>query len=199
MKHPPVIFTALVVFLAVYVTMRPDEKKEAAPPRVAEMKSRDREPRPDAAFWESAVVPEPWDFRIPTSVGSGARDVPVVDHRALVSGMLAAGDDVGLNLAVGGWYEADPKAARAWLASQPALERFGPAFARISAYLASAGQPSYALEWTALLPPGPLREQSLFDVYAAASRSHQFSEDELRQAPLPPERIQQLLSGVPGD
>ena len=69
----------------------------------------------------------------------------------------------------------------------------------IAGKIAEAGDPAHALEWAALLTPGPEQEQSVFDIYALAARSRRFSEAELRAAPLPPARVDELLSGAAGD
>lgn len=169
--------------------------------RVAEMKVKRRQSADAAAFWTFAVVPEPLAFRSPASMEIMVAELPVppVDHAALITRLLQGGDERALNEGIAEWYEVDSSAARDWLASQEDLDRFEPAIHRIALYLSRSGSAAYAMEWVKLLPEGAERDRTIFDIYAFAARSHQFSGEELRGAPLPQDQIAKLLSGVADD
>jgi hypothetical protein len=152
--------------------------------------ARPRIPSKDVPFWNSAIVPEPKNFREPSSVDLLQSKLPLVNHPS---------DVAALNFALAAWFDADPAAARDWLARLDSLDLYQPALTMIVGKIAQAGDLAHALAWAALLTPGPEQEQSLFDIYALAARNHRFSEAELRAAPLPPARIDELLSGAAGD
>jgi len=152
----------------------------------------------DSAFWKSAVVPEPENFREPVAAGF-SREIPKVDYPARIQNLQAEGDTEALNLAVADWFKSDPGAAREWLTGFENLDPFQFAIAEISGHLARIGEVSLALEWAELLPIGEKKHQSLFDIYSFAARSRQMTPEKLQAAPLPPEEIEKLLSGIADD
>ncbi|MEK7952231.1 hypothetical protein [Luteolibacter soli] len=161
-----------------------------------------RLPSRESPFWEAARVASPAKPREPSvidpaSLGISPVTVPI-DHARQVSDLLKRGDTKELQDALPAWFEAHPAAAADWLEHQASLADYQPALARISGQIAEAGDPRHALEWAATLEPGPLQEQTLFDIYALARRGGVIGEDEIRAAPLPPDRIQNLVSGAPG-
>lgn len=198
MKLAAILSVLFIVLIAIFW---PDwtEKSEEISPAIAATKARTRIPSTDAPFWNSAVVPEPKNFREPTAVIEPQTKPPQVDHPREVARLQRSGDVAALNFALAAWFDANAVAARDWLAAQENLNSYQPALTMIAGKIADAGDPAHALEWVALLTPGPEQEQSIFDIYALAARSHRFSETELRAAPLSPERIAELLSGAAGD
>ncbi len=187
----------LIAFAAIFWPDRPEKAQKF--PAAAATKARPRIPSKDAAFWNSAIVPEPENFREPTATAFPQTQPSRVDHPSEVARLHRSGEVAALNFALAAWFDADPTAARDWLASQASLDPYQHALTQITGKIAEAGDPAHALEWAALLSPGPEQEQSLFDIYALAARNHRFTEAELRAAPLPPERIAELLSGAAGD
>lgn len=167
-----------------------------------ETKSHSRPAEP-AAFWRSAQAGEPGESRHgarpvdPAALGIST-ELPPIDYPARVDALAAAADGEGpLQAAVADWFRTDPAAAREWLTVHGGREDLQPALALIACQISGTGDPAQALEWAALLHPGsPLKEQTIFDIYAEASRRRQFTEAELRAAPLPPERIEALVSGA---
>lgn len=197
------IAAIIVLFIALTAIFWPDwtEKGEEIPQPIAASKARTRIPSKDkdAPFWNAAVVPEPTFFREPSATIPSQTKLPQVDHPREVARLHNSGDVAALNFALSAWFNADAAAARDWLAAQENLDSYQPALNMIVAQIAAAGDPAHALEWAAILTPGPEQEQSVFDIYALAARSHRFTEAELRAAPLPPARIDELLSGAAGD
>jgi hypothetical protein len=195
---PAIILLASCAMIAAFLALRPagHPEQEAAPQLTRNPRSSSR-PVP---FWHSAVVPEPRTSRLPLpEVVAGNPEASRVDHPAEVARLFNTGETDALNFALAAWFDADPAAARDWLGAREMLEPFQTALGMIAGKIAGDGDPSRALEWAALLPPGPEQEQALFDIYVIAARAHQFTEAELKSAPLPPERIRELLSGAPGD
>ena len=197
MKLTVILAISCAALIAIFWPDQPKKAQEIPP--TAATKARSRIPSKDAPFWNSAVVPEPKDFRGPTAVIEPQIKLPQVDHPREVARLHRSGEISSLNFALAAWFDADPTAARDWLASQTSFDSYQPALTMIAGKIAEAGDPAHALEWAALLPPGPEQEQSLFDIYALAARNHRFTEAQLRAAPLPPERIAELLSGAAGD
>ena len=192
------ITAVFLIVVALVFAMRPTAVlKPTAEP--VSTKTRARLAGKDTPFWNSAEVPVPDTFREPITAVIGQKEAPFVDHPAEVARLEAAGDIHSLNFALAGWFDAAPLAARDWLAEQDSLDSFQPALAMIAGKIAATGEPANALQWATLLPPGPQQEQSLFDIYALAARAGHFTEDQLRAAPLPPERVRELLSGAAGD
>ncbi|PAW70407.1 MAG: hypothetical protein B9S35_15210 [Opitutia bacterium Tous-C5TDCM] len=196
---PAAILIVLVIVLAAVFWPEGTEKNQGIPLAIATTKSRTRIPSKDAPFWNSAIVPEPPVFREPTTAPLPQAKLPQVDHPREVARLQHSGDVAALNFALAAWFTADAAATRDWLAAQENLNSYQPALTMIAGKIAEAGDPAHALEWAALLTPGPEQEQSVFDIYALAARSRRFSEAELRAAPLPPARVDELLSGAAGD
>lgn len=188
-----VISTAFAVFFAAR-----SANPSAVSPRPAITKASRHVPTSDLPFWNAAVVAESENFREPTAVLPTA-DIVAVDHAAEVERLLESGDEQSLNFAIAVWFDCDPLAAREWLARCESLERCQTAMAMIATKAAQDGNPDGALDWIQLLQPGPQRDQALFDVYAFALRYRHFSEEQIRAAPLPEDRIAILLNGAAGD
>lgn len=145
-------------------------------------------PRPRSRFHRSpAALAEP-----PLPPGSNNPPAQIARH-------IAAGDVVGLQKVVRKWFAADPVAVRDWLASQKSLASLQPALVQIARDISAAGSPADALKWAELMANGPEREQTLFEIYATGRRYRSLSEDEIRAAPFPPERIDDLLCGAADD
>lgn len=192
MKSAILLSTSALIAASFFV-LAPEKEAAGKPPSISTTRPRTRPARP---FWEAAVVPEPLDFRRPAA--ATMPDLPSqpapVDHPSLVARLLAQGDDPPLNAAIADWFEADPTAARDWLAGRENLDRYQTALITIAGRISRAGDPAGALQWTELLQPGPAKEQSLIDIYAFAARTQQLSDDQLRAAPLPADRIERLLN-----
>lgn len=179
-----------------FFAARPKADRLSSPPIAG--KAQRKLPPMSSAFWKSAIVPESDEFRSPTGVANPARPKPV-DYAAEVPSFVTSGNAAKLNIVLPAWFDVDPVAARDWLAAQKSFALLQPALSRIAGQIAEAGDPEHALEWAKLLEAGPAQEHTLFDIYALAARFSQFSEDLLRAAPLPPERVNDLLSGAAGD
>lgn len=194
MKIAAILLTLAAIVATVSVMRPPDQ--QSAPPTT---KFRQRLPPKNTPFWRAAVAPDPVDFREPSAVKIEQYDSTPTDHPAKVAALLKTNDLPALNSALADWFDTDPVAARDWLAERESLAPYQPALIRITGQIAQAGDPAHALEWAALLVDSPEREQALFDVYAAAARNHQFTEAQLRAAPLPISRLNELLGGAAGD
>ncbi len=131
--------------------------------------------------------------------GSLPPPVPPADRKANILRLLAAGEDLAAQAAISEWFSADPAAARDWLEMQPSLAGFQPAISQIAKDIAESGHPVQALEWADLLEKGPDRERTVFGIYATGRRYHWLSEEQIRAAPFPPKRIEDLLSGAADD
>jgi hypothetical protein len=166
-----------------------DEAKPAS--SAAPMRSTEREQETRTAYREPSAI-DPAKLGIRETNGK-------IDHPARIAALLKSGSDSDLQSAVAEWFEADPAAVGEWLDEQPSLAPLQGSLAGIASRIAQAGDPQRALEWAAPLEAGSLKEQTLFDIYALGRRSGAVSEDQVRNAALPPDRIEQLLSGAPGD
>lgn len=204
MKRYPMLLVAAALVIVIVVMGRENEpagEEIASPP--ASTRSRVRLPSSSTPFWESARAARSGDFRAPVAVDPAALGIPSqlppVDHPEHVAALHAAGNLQDLQAALAAWFRADPSAARDWLASLESFEIVQPALSMIAGHIAQQGDSAHALEWAALLNSGAEKEQVFFDIYALAARSHHFTEAELRNAPLPPEQIEELLSGAAGD
>ncbi len=187
------------VAIAALFTMRPAERDKEESTLPMSHQGRFRMPSKNAPFWSSAVVAEPATFREPSAVTISPSKLPLVDHPSEVARLLKSGEVKQLNLALAAWFDADAAAARDWLAEQESLNLYQAALMMIVGKITVAGDPLHALEWAAFLQLGPEQEQAVFDAYAAAARCRLFSQTQLESAPLPAERIAELLSGAAGD
>jgi hypothetical protein len=190
---PVVMILALVV--GGFAILRRNTIPASPPPASRPQRSSPRE----LSFWKSAIIAEPPAFRPPTAVSQPPAATTSFDHRHRVAELLTAGNLPALNLAVSEWFAADPAAARDWISVQPSLDSLQTAIVLISGRIAQDGDPALALEWADQVTAPGERDQVLFDIYASAARSGQFSRDQLRAAPLPPERLERLLSGAADD
>jgi hypothetical protein len=177
--------------------------KSGREPRVSAVamvkKARLRLPAKDAPFWNSAQVAESGDFREPSAAKIFQAEVLPVNHATEVARLVKTGETKELNFALAAWFDVDASAARDWLAGQESLDSYQPALTMIVVNIACAGDPAHALEWAALLKPGPEQEQLVFDTYVIAARDHLFTKEELESAPLSEERVAELLGGAAGD
>jgi hypothetical protein len=194
------ILILLALTAVVWVKSPAEQRVKANTSRPFSTKAQVRLPTKDSAFWNSAVVAEPTEFREPSAVAvlASAAKPQVVDYSAEVARLLKEGDGKGLNFALAAWFDVDASAARDWLAQQNSLDDYQLALIQIVGKIATAGDPTHALEWAALLSPGPEQEQAVFDAYVVAARGRLFTEAELRAAPLSEERVADLLGGAPG-
>ncbi len=195
MKLKTILAICSVAIAAFFATRPAVDKRESTAPTSTRARSRVRSKA--ALFWSSAVVAEPADFREPRAVKITQSKFPRVDHVSEVARFFKSGEIKELNFALAAWFDADAVAARDWLAEQESLELYQPALTMIVGKIAAAGDPAHALEWSALLKPG--LEQAVFDVYVVAARGRFFTQAELAAAPLPAERIAELLGGAAGD
>jgi hypothetical protein len=154
-------------------------------------------------FWNSARVPDPGhDLPIiairPEDLGVVASTEPV-DHAARIARAISEDDLPAVQSAALSWFEKDPVAARNWLAMQPTYDDLQPAISYIASRVAENGDLETALEWTALLPSGSLRDDTIFDICALALRNGKITASEINLDGLPPDRQAELLSGAAGD
>ncbi|MBK1815896.1 hypothetical protein JIN84_09720 [Luteolibacter yonseiensis] len=131
--------------------------------------------------------------------GDLAPFVPPEDRRGNVLRLLAAGEDRMAQTAICEWFSTDPSAAREWLESQPSFENFQPAISIISKNIAESGSPADALAWAGLLDEGPVREQTVYEIYAIGRRYHWLSDEQIQAAPFSPDRVAALLNGAADD
>ena len=133
--------------------------------------------------------------------GSSLREslLTAIDPPAKITNHIAAGDIVGVQTVVSEWFAADPVAVRDWLESQKSLKSLQPALSQIAKDISASGSPADALKWAELMEPGPDRDQTLFGIYATGRRYRSLPEDQIRAAPFPPGRIDDLLSGAADD
>ncbi|NJM37809.1 MAG: hypothetical protein HC845_08125 [Akkermansiaceae bacterium] len=195
-----ILVLSIIALVAIFWPVWTEKDREIFP-TTATRKSvaRVAHSNPNASFWETAITPEPENFRQPTSIILPQTQISPTDLPQEISRLQKSGDFQALNSTLAAWFEADPAAASDWLAQQGNFDSYQPALTQIVGKIATDGDPTHALEWSALLTPGPQQEQSLFDIYSIAARKHYFTEAQLRTAPLPPERIDELLSGGAGD
>jgi hypothetical protein len=186
----------IAVSCGLWLAMRPaDSVSKEAP---VSLHVRKREASIDPAFWKSAKVPEPENFRQPMGV-EFSHELVAVDYPSRIQHLQSEGDFEALNFAIADWFRSDADAACHWLNERESLDPYESALVEISRYLARAGEVALALEWAELLPAGQKKDQSLYDIYAFAARSRQIDPDKLRAAPLPPEEIEKLLRGIADD
>lgn len=190
------LLLALTTVTAVVLLTRPGEESHLPEPV---MKSKVRTGREEGRFWEAAVAPEPAEFREPSAAVISLPPSSPENHRAEVTRLIQEGNEDGLNRAVAVWFEAEPDSVSEWLGQQQSFDALQTALGMIAGKLARDGDLSSGLEWAKLLQQGPERDQVFFDIYALAARGWRFSEAELRAAPLPPEKVELLLSGAAGD
>lgn len=154
-------------------------------------------------FWNSARVPDPGhDLPIiairPEDLGIVPPSVPI-DHPARIARAISQNDLPAIQSATLSWFEQDPVAARDWLAMQPTYDDLQPAISYIASRISEKGDLNTALEWTALLPGGTLRDDTIFGIYALALRNGMITASEINLDGLPPDRQTELLSGAAGD
>ncbi len=197
MKFLGAILLVIAIILGV-IGIYPTARKTAEPSlQVSDL--RQRLPSRDLPFWNSAEVAEPEIFREASSAIVPEIQPAPVDHVAQITHFIKMGDARSLNFAVAAWFRVDPVATRDWLAKAHSLDSLQPALLMITAQISQENDPENALAWAENLSEQGTHEQMVFDIYAIASRNHQFTKDELRAAPLPPHLISELLSGHAGD
>jgi hypothetical protein len=162
-----------------------------------------RKHRATADFWNSARAPDPGETVSISSVHPEDLDVhPLtapVDHPARIARAISENDLPALQSAAFSWFEQDPVAARDWLAMQSTYEDLQPAISFIASRISEKGDLTTALEWSALLPDGIIRDDTLFDIHALALRNGRITASEITLDAIPPERRADLLSGAAGD
>jgi len=157
-------------------------------------------PIQDPPFWEQAIIPEPAITRpILREPRMEATISNPPDPATEVMRLSAAGDFEKLNFAFATWFDRDPINARDWLAARTSMAGLQPTISMVAGKIAQDGDLTNGLEWAKLLHPGPQQEQTFFDIYALAARQHQFTQEQLKSAPLPAARIDDLLGGAAGD
>jgi hypothetical protein len=134
----------------------------------------------------------------PEDMGVSPSSEPV-DHPARITRALSENDLSAVQFATLAWFEKDPAAARDWLASQPTLESLQPAIAYIVISISGQGDHDSAVEWSALLNEGTLRDDTLFDIHALALRNGKITPSEVPLHLIPAERQDELLGGAAGD
>jgi len=77
------------------------------------------------------------------------------------------------------WFEQDPTAARDWLAMQTTYDDLQPAISYIVSRISEKGDLKTALEWSALLKDGTLRDDTIFDIHALALRNGKITVSEI--------------------
>lgn len=162
---------------------------------------RDR-PAP-SDFWNSARAPDPGhDLPVtaicPEDLGVIPPSAPI-DHSARIAAAISRNDLPAIQSAALSWFEQDPVAARDWLAMQPTFDDLQPAISYIVSRISEKGDLKTALEWSALLTDGTIREDTLFNIHALALRNHQITFPEINPEGISPERLQELQSGAAGD
>jgi len=189
------ILAIACAFIAAFFALRSPPPVLAKPETASHKRPR---PVPDPPFWEQAVIPEPASTR-PIMREPQIQSHPSPDPATEVIRLAAAGDFKELNFAFATWFDRDPIHARDWLALQTSMDDLQPAIAMVAGKIAQDGDPANGLEWAKLLHPSPQQEQTIFDIYALAARQNQFPPEQLKTAPLPASRIEELLSGAAGD
>jgi hypothetical protein len=162
-----------------------------------------RKTRTAPDFWNSARVPDPGhDLPIiairPEDLGVVASTEPV-DHAARIARAISEDDLPAVQSAALSWFEKDPAAARDWLAMQSTYDDLQPAISYIASRIAEQGDLKTALEWTALLPVGTLRDDTIFNIHALALRDGRITASEIWLDGIPPDRHADLFSGAAGD
>lgn len=174
----------------------------SAPSDPSDLRPR-RTPRPEPAFWASAQVPDPGREISPTVIRPQdlgvASPTPPINAPARIIRAITEDDLPALQSAALSWFEQDPTAARDWLAMQSTYEELQPAISYIAASISEKGDINTAVEWTALLTEGTLRDNTLFDIHALALRNGWITPEEISLDLIPPDRREELLSGAGGD
>lgn len=189
----------LVIFFTRDQTDQTDQTNQAIPAYLPQT----RKPRAAPDFWDAARVPDPGhDAPVtairPEDLGVFPPATPV-DHPSRIARAISGSDLPAIQSAALSWFEQDPVAARAWLASQPTLEDLQPAISYIASRISEQGDLKTALEWTALLSAGTLRDDTIFNLLALALREGRITVTELPLDRIPPDRHAELLSGAAGD
>lgn len=162
-----------------------------------------RKLRPAPAFWNSAHVPDPGhDLPItpirPADLGVVAPSAPI-DHPARIARAISQNDHPAIQSAALSWFEQDPAAARDWLATQHTYADLQPAISYIVSKISEKGDLDTAIEWSALLTAGTLRDDTLFDIHALALRNGDLQPSEIQRDLIQKSRLDELLTGAAGD
>ena len=162
-----------------------------------------RNPRASSAFWDSARAPDPGhDLPIiairPEDLGIVQPSAPI-DHPDRIASIISQNDHPAIQSAALSWFEQDPTAARDWLAMQTTYDDLQPAISYIVSKISENGDLKTALEWSALLKGGTLRDDTIFEIHALALRNGKITVLEINPDLIPPARIEELLGGAAGD
>ncbi len=162
-----------------------------------------RSPRAAPDFWSAAHAPDPGGkiplaFIRPEDLGVLPPTSPI-DHPARIARAISENDLPAIQSAALSWFDQDPTAARDWLAIQPTYDDLQPAISYIVSRISEKGDLKTALEWSALLSYGTLRDDTIFNIHALALRNGRITASEINLDEIPPERRSELLSGAAGD
>jgi hypothetical protein len=198
MKRPLILAAVSMAAVLVFMVSR-NTPEQTDPPALPQT----RQPRAVRDFWHSAHVPEP-EHHIPTKpirpedLGIIPPTSPV-DHPARITRAISENDLPTIQSAVLSWFERDPAAARDWLATQPTYADLEPAISYIAHKVSEQGDLGTGIKWSALLPEGTLRDDTLFNIHALALRNGRITPSEINLDMIPSHRQAELLSGAAGD
>ena len=122
-----------------------------------------------------------------------------IDHPARINRGISENNLPAIQTAVLSWFEQEPEAARDWLSKQETYADLQPAISYIVSRIAENGDLKTAIEWTALLSDGTLRDDTLVDIHSLALRNGTIRPSEIPLDLIPPDRREELLSGAAGD
>lgn len=134
----------------------------------------------------------------PENLGIIPSSTPI-DHPARIALAISQGDLPTIQSSVLSWFEKDPVATRDWLVTQTTYADLQPAISYITSSIAEKGDLRTALQWSALLQDGTLRDDTIFNIHALALRNGQINKSEVPLHLIPKERHDEILSGAAGD
>jgi hypothetical protein len=202
MKRSALFFLLLMLVAASIFIFQKNQADPPMPPDQTNLTAR-RPHRPEPAFWDSAVVPDPGEpvpiitIR-PEDLGVRVPTTPVTPQ-ALIAKAISESNLPAIQAAALSWFQQDPTAARDWLAAQSTLEDLQPAISYIASSISEKGDLKTAIEWAKLLPEGTLREDTLFNMQALALRNRQITFSEINPEGISPDQLQELQNGAAGD
>jgi hypothetical protein len=153
-------------------------------------------------FWISAVVPDPAQPRLPSSVA--IQGTPSAPDAALKTAervlQLEASERTvenqrQLNSETILWFDQDPQAATAWLNATPAFDHLGFALASIAASLNERGQTDAAHIVIENISDPDVRRSALLDIYSLQARYNLVTRETLEAAGWSPSDIDLVFQG----
>jgi len=193
MRYTIIALIALSLGLFLILKSEPPE-----PPKQADPSARAPRNRPaDSPHANDPSAPPPRPIR-PEDLGVKAPTGPI-DHPARISRAISENNLPAIQTAVLSWFGQDPTAARDWLATQTTYDDLQPAIGYIVSDIAEKGDLKTAIEWSALLSDGTLRDDTLFNIHALALRNGIITPSEIPLDLIPADRHEDLLSGAAGD